>query len=337
MLVVRNNQIERPNLAGGNMRKYVQLFIAVLLICYSGYAEGKKETRQFPDFITSNKDYYITRIGEIPDIDPDTYRLKIKGLVAEQKEFSLDELYAMEMKELPLTIECIGNSSNGTLISTAVWKGFYLYDFLESLGMNKTATGVRYVAADGYYASHTMDQVKNNHVMIALFMNGVKIPPVQGFPVRVLNPGYYGVKQPAWVTEIEVIDKPVKDYWEDKGWDCSPPMRVDSTIFFPGNNTVIKEKDKLAIGGAAYGGTRIVKISLTIDEGKHWIDADIIREMDADNVWVLWEKEVSFPGPGLYNVKVRATDTAGNQQPLHDSNRLDGTNTSPFVSVEVRK
>ena len=160
---------------------------------------------RFPPFITPNKDYFVTRIGALPKIEPSSYRLEVKGLVRTPKKLTLQELYAMPMKELTLTVECIGNGAGGSLLSTAVWKGVPLQDILKSLGASETATGVRYEAADSYFASHTMAQVRDNGVIVALYMNGEPIPSLHGFPVRILNPGFYGVKQPAWITSIEVI------------------------------------------------------------------------------------------------------------------------------------
>jgi DMSO/TMAO reductase YedYZ molybdopterin-dependent catalytic subunit len=64
----------------------------------------------FPDFITSNEDYFVTRIGAVPEINRDTYQLEIKGLIENPTSFSLDELQSLNLTELPLTIECIGNS-----------------------------------------------------------------------------------------------------------------------------------------------------------------------------------------------------------------------------------
>lgn len=290
----------------------------------------------YPDFITANEDYYVTRIGRVPRIDPDKYRLMISGLVTNPRSFTLEDLRGLPLVELPLTVECIGNSPRGPLISTAVWKGFRLHDLLSSLGIANGATGVRYEAADGYFASHTLEQVKENGIIGALYMNGEPIPPTHGFPLRILNPGYYGVKQPAWVTGIEVIGRPIKDYWEERGWDCSPPMAVDSTIFFPEGRVRIRAGETLETGGAAFGGTRIGKVEITVDRGSTWREAEIIQKMDADNVWVFWKAEIPFPKKGKYQVNVRATDMFGNSQPENDPDRYDGSNDWPVLQVDVR-
>ncbi len=289
----------------------------------------------YPDFITSNEDYFITRIGSVPEIDPSTYRLSITGLVKNPREFTLEELRALDLVELPLTVECIGKSPKGPAISTAVWMGFSLYDLLDSLGLDKSATGVKYRAADGYYASHPMEQVRDNGIIGALYMNGEVTPPLHGFPLRMLNPGYYGVKQPMWVTEIEVIDGPIKDYWGDGGWDVSPPMAIDSTIFFPDDGVEVKVGDVLEMGGAAFGGTRVARVQVTADRGRIWHDAEMVGRMDVDNVWAFWKAGIIFPAPGDYTVHVRATDINGNTQIEDDPVKYDGNSDWPMLEVQA--
>ncbi len=301
----------------------------------SGCATQRNRAEGYPDFITSNEDYYITRIGSVPDIAESSYRLTVTGLVKMPRTFTLEELRRLDLIEFPLTVECIGNSPKGPLLSTAIWKGFRLYDLLVSLGLDDNTTGVQYRAADGYYASHTLEQIKTNGVIGALYMNGEVIPPNHGFPLRFLNPGFYGVKQPAWVTEVKVIDRPIKDYWEDRGWDCSPPMSIDATIFFPGDGVRVKAGEPLEVGGAAFGGTRVAKVEVTMDRGKTWHDAEIVKSMDVDNVWVFWKATLVFPETGKFTVNVRASDIHGNVQQEDDPDRYDGTNDWPVLKVRV--
>jgi hypothetical protein len=269
-------------------------------------------------------------------MDEEHYEFTIQGLIGMPRSFTLDELRSLEMVEIPLTVECIGNSPKGPLLSTAIWEGFRLHDLLDSISLDESATGVIYRSADGYYASHTLQQIRDNGVIGALYMNGEAIPPKHGFPLRFVNPGYYGVKQPGWVIDLEVIDRPIKDYWEDRGWDCSPPMAVDATIFFPEDGVTIRTGTPLEVGGAAFGGTRIAKVEITTDGGATWREAEIVRSIDADNVWVFWKAQAVFPTPGKFKVNVRATDIRGNQQQEDDPDRYDGTNDWPVLSVKVR-
>jgi hypothetical protein len=316
------------------MRKNIFFVILVLLLTL---CIGSEELKNFPPFITSNTEYYTTRIGKVPKVDADSYRLEVKGLVKNPKSYTLQELYSQPMKELPLTVECIGNSPNGPLLSTAIWKGFLLYDFLETQGLRENAVAVRYEGADGYYASHTLDQVKNNGVLVALYMNGEPIPPLHGFPVRILNPGFHGVKQPAWITAIDVLDETIKDYWETRGWDCSPPMAVDSVIFFPKKQATVKVNQPLRMGGAAFGGTRIAKVEVTTTGGKTWKETKIVKKMDVNHVWVFWETELIFLKTGKHTVNIRATDIHGNMQQEKDPDRYDGSNDWPMLRINVKK
>ena len=289
----------------------------------------------FPNFYTKTEDYYITRIGDIPVIDEHSYKLEITGCVENPTNFSLSELRALPLIEFPLTIECIGNPSLGSLLSTANWTGFGIYDLLNSLGIKSNATGVKYYAADGYYATHTMEQLMNNSVIGALFINNQTLPPVQGFPLRIINPSFFGAKQPAWVIGIEVIDMPLSDYWDDRGWDTSPPMDVDSKIFFPDGFASVRSGNSILIGGAAYGGTRIAKVEYTINSGLDWQQAEIIKSVDFDHVWVFWLINLTTSGDGMIALHVKATDIYNRTQPKTDTQRNNGDNGWPYLFIEM--
>ncbi|MFX1567342.1 MAG: molybdopterin-dependent oxidoreductase [Promethearchaeota archaeon] len=289
----------------------------------------------FPDFITKNDEYFTIRIGDIPEINADSYNLLIWGQIDNPKNFTLNELLKLNLTERTLTTECIGNPPKGPLLSTAVWKGFLIYDLLISLGLKENATGVRYLAADGYYVSQTLDQIRDNGTIGVLFMNGEILPPVQGFPLRIVTPGSYGAKQPAWVIEIEVIDRPLEDYWDDRGWDTSPPMAVDSTIFFPKAGIEVKVAETLEIGGAAFGGTRIAKIEYMIDGITNWTQAPIIKSLDLDHVWVFWKISVVFNNSGIFKIFTKATDIFNNTQPENDLDIYNGNNGWPLLLVNV--
>jgi len=315
------------------------IFIGIGLIIGIPIMTSEKPSEQniegFPDFITKNEDYYVTRIGDVPNINPDTYRLNVWGQIDNPRSFNISELLELDLIEKTLTTECIGNPSKGPLISTAVWKGFSVYDLVNSLSLKENATGVRYTAADGYFVSHTLDQLKNNGTIGAMFMNGVILPPVQGYPLRIVNPGSHGAKQPAWVIEIEVINRPLEDYWDLRSWDTSTPIEVDSTIFFPYNNIEVSLGVPIIIGGAAFGGTRISKVEITINGGLNWIEVDIVTKLDLDHVWVFWNVSIVFTEIGTYSINTRATDIYNNTQPEQDSNYLDGTNNWPLLTIKV--
>jgi hypothetical protein len=115
----------------------------------------------------------------------------------------------------------------------------------------------------------------------------------------------------------------------------SPPIPVNSRIFFPTSDTTIALGDTLYVGGAAYGGTRVAKVEVTTDTGATWQEADIIHSMDADNVWVFWLAKLVLSKPGNVQINVRATDIHGSSQAETDTNFADGANSWPAINVSV--
>ena len=96
---------------------------------------GPDHITEFPSFITPSEKYFDVRSNGIPDIDPDSYQLKISGAINEPTTFTLEDLRNLDMFEKTITIECIGNRSDGDLIGTATWKGFRVYDLLKDLSI----------------------------------------------------------------------------------------------------------------------------------------------------------------------------------------------------------
>ena len=297
--------------------------------------DGTPATPDFPDFVTSNADYFVTRIGAVPTLDEATYRLSISGLIDQEVELTLDDLRMLPATEVLNTLECIGNPSTGNLIGTALWEGFSLYDLLLSLGIGYGATHARFNCADGYWSSISLDQIEAEGVIGALRMNGEELPAVQGYPLRVLLPGYYGVKHPAWVTEIELISGSIDDYYETVGWDCSPPMPVDSKFFFPAYGSEVVAGVPIEVGGAAFGGTRVDKVEVTPDGGATWVEAEVVRQDDLDHVWLFWKATVTLESTGQGEIRARATDTQGRTQPEVDSDLSDGMESWPRLVLEV--
>ncbi|MBT3632102.1 MAG: molybdopterin-dependent oxidoreductase [Candidatus Marinimicrobia bacterium] len=289
----------------------------------------------FPEFVTPNSDYYTIRIGEVPEISSDSYRLIVSGALEYGDTLDLEALYQLDQTELLLTVECISNPANGLSVSTARWQGFDLYEFLMSRGMYSTAEAVQFRCADNYFASYTIDQIREKQVLAALFMNGDTLPALHGYPLRILIPGLYGVKQPAWVTEIEVLEFAGQDFWDQYGWDTSPPIATDSKILFPTNSSQFTLGDTVQVGGTAFGDSRISEVQLSINGGETWQATDIVKQVDSEQVWVFWASEIIFPDSGEYSIYTRAIDVIGNIQPEIDNERLDGVNNWPHVQVTI--
>ena len=293
------------------------------------------QVSDFPNFITSVEDYFELSIGQIPDIDGDSYQLKISGAVHDPASYSLEELKKLDMVERTLTIECIGNPAGGPLLGNATWKGFRLYDLLEDLGIKEGASAVKYICDDGYYTFNTLDELKNAGVIGALYMNDSSLPAKYGFPLRIIFPGYYGVRQPGWVREIEVQEAMEEDFWGRSGWKTDTVMAIDSRFLFPAQNAKFSAGVSIRIGGAAYGGRRISAVDITTDYGNTWIPATITHELDEDYVWVFWEFILPPPSAGTLTLYSRATAGDGSVQPRDDDDAFDGTNSWPSLTITI--
>jgi hypothetical protein len=323
-----------PHILGFAMPAMVLVFSSCISDKLDKETSGNKEAL-FPDFITPNSDYYDTRIDGIPEIDGASYELKVSGAIDNPRSFSLEDLGKQEMVKKTLTIECIGNSANGSLMGTAEWRGFRVYDLLESLGIQEGASTVKYISADGYFTYNTLDELQEREVLGTLYMNDASIPPLYGFPLRIIFPGYYGVRQPGWVVEMEVLKTGPEDFWSGSGWKTNTPMTVDSKIFFPGNNDSFYPGDSIRVGGAAFGARRISSVDVTLDNGLTWIPATITRSLDQDYVWVFWELMITPQESGTITISSRATSADGAVQPEVDTDHLDGTNSWPEVNIKV--
>lgn len=293
------------------------------------------ELLAFPSYITPADKYFKLSIGEVPLIDKESYRLKISGAVDRPASYTLRQLDSLEQNERTLTIECIGNRVNGSLLGNANWKGFSVIDLLEERGIKAGATSVKYISADGYYTYNTMEELQKAEIMGALYMNGEPIPNEFGFPLRIIFPGYYGVRQPGWIVEIEVLETGPEDYWARAGWDTDSAMSIDSKFFFPPQNTRFALGDSIIIGGAAYGSRRISAVDISLDEGLTWIPASIKKQVDQDYVWVFWELRLKPQSAGPLVIHSRATAQDGSTQPQIDNEGGDGFNSWPALKLSV--
>lgn len=293
----------------------------------------------FPAFVTPAGEYFDLSLGAKPVIDEGAYRLKISGAVGEPASLSLETLKGLDMMEQTVTVECIHNPPNGNLLGTATWKGFRLYDLLKELGIKDGASFVRYRCADGYFTYNTLDELQSGNVLGALYMNGDPIPVKYGFPLRVIFPGYYGVRHPGWVVEIELLTSGIKDFWgqtQFEHWQTDSAMAIDSKIFFPANNDTLHLGENIRIGGTAYGSRRIAGVEITMDDGKTWIPATKVKETDQDHVWVFWVAHYTPQSTGNLTIRSKATAHDGREQSRDDHQYLDGTHAWPRVTVHVK-
>lgn len=224
------------------------------------------------------------------------------------------------------TLSCISNKLGGDLISTALWKGVRLKDILSRAQVND---GVKYIVfrcADGYDVGIPFETGMMDGTILAYDMNNMPLTNDHGFPVRAIVPGFYGMMNPKWITEIELVDRTYEGFWQRKGWTNEGIKNISSTIVIPGSQpigkrfphlvteTTFMDGKNIPIAGVASAGDRgISKVEVSTDGGKTWKTA-VVKDPLSQYTWVLWTSGFIPEDKGNYKIVVRATDKIGNVQ-----------------------
>ncbi len=285
-----------------------------------------------PEVTPSGEFYQISKNFFDPTVDIEKWTLEVKGLVAKPLKLSLAEfIKAAPAVERHQTFECISNEVGGDLIGNAKWKAVRVKDILALAEVKPGATTVIWRAHDGFSESIPLAIAMDPDSLLAYEMNGEPIPQKHGAPVRVLLRNRYGMKQPKWLTSIEVANHDYNGYWEQQGWSKEAIVKTNSTF-----RVEMKDGPIMLLGGWAFAGNRgISKVEISADGGKSWFPASV-KEPFGENCWQFWSAEWKPPAPGSYSLKVRATDGKGGLQPAAPKPTLpDGGQGYHTVTVRV--
>jgi DMSO/TMAO reductase YedYZ molybdopterin-dependent catalytic subunit len=292
---------------------------------------------------TPNDKFYITSYGGTPEVDIDSWRLRIKGLVKQPLTLTYADIRAMAPIHETLTLECISNPPNGDAISNALWTGVSLAPILARAGVKSTAVYAAMRAADGYYTGVPVDELIRKENFLPYLMNGVPLPRVHGFPLRIFIPGKYGMKQPKWITDIEFVNYEFKGYWEGRGWSNSAWRKVNSGFFSPrppgsffdifGRAVKVTAPVDI-IGWALAGPSGIRQVQVCTDSGKTWHNARLIFNR-SPYIWTVWKYRFAPSAPGQVEVRVRATSGDGVTQPISDPQTGSGMSGQPVMTLNV--
>ena len=305
--------------------------------------------------ITPNDAFFVRyHLAGIPlDIDPDKFSVEIKGKVDKPVKLSLADIKKMPAVELVAVNQCSGNSrgffmprvaggqlGNGAM-GNARWKGVPLKAVLDRAGVQAGARQVVFGGMDGPVSDKTpdfakaldIDHARNGEVMLAYSMNGQDLPVLNGFPLRLIVPGYYGTYWVKHLNEINVVDSVFDGFWMKTAYripdnDCNcvePGTAPKATI--PINRltvrsfiTSVADGAKLKAGGTTLkgiafdGGKGIKDVAVSTDGGKTWASAQLGKELSKYS-FREWNLPVKLPA-GAYELKVRATSNDGKTQPM---------------------
>ncbi len=273
-------------------------------------------------------------LGLDPKVNVAKWTLEITGLVGKPLKLTYDQIRAMPPFSRYHTLACISNEVGGDLIGNAMWRGIRFRDLIERAGgVSPTAVRFAFRCADGYTEGIPVVDAMRPDTMLAYEINGTPLPPAHGYPLRMLNPGHFGMKNPKWITKIEAVSTNFTGYWEASGWSDEAVVKTMSALRVPDRDAV--PMGEVELGGIAYSGDRGIKdVEVSPDGGKTWLKAELKAPLGL-YTWVLWAALWTPTGPGEYTLKVRARDGTGLLQTSRETPTLpDGA--SGYHSIRVR-
>jgi DMSO/TMAO reductase YedYZ molybdopterin-dependent catalytic subunit len=254
--------------------------------------------------------YVVSKNFNDPRVGADRWSLEISGLVDQPRQHSYEEILALPSVSQYATLECISNILGGNLMSNAYWTGVRLSQLLASVGVQLAARAITFRSADNYYESFPLEQVLAPDVLLAHTMNGEPLPDKHGFPLRLILPGPYGMKNPKWIVKIELVADRIDGYWVRRGWDRKASVQTVARIDTPADKATVTEP-RLEVGAVAFASSRgISRVEASLDGGATWRDAGS-RPPLGPSTWIQWAVDWDDVSAGSYTVLARATDGTG--------------------------
>lgn len=315
------------------------------------------------DYTPNNVFFVRWHLAGLPSkINIDTFRLRITGNVEQELALSINDL---KTKFTPYTItalcQCAGNSrsffdprvaggqwKNGAM-GNAKWTGVKLKDILA---MAKTKAGSKEISFNGldkppmdstpdFVKSLPFDLSNNGEVMVAYEMNGEQLPLLNGYPLKLVAPGWYATYWVGMLSNINVLTDTFRGFWMQKAYlipkdskngneqpdslakNMQPINKMDVRSIFvsPEPNNIVAVGTTTDVQGVAFdGGDGITKVELSTDDGKTWQPAKLDADLGKYS-WRRWHFEFTPSQKGDYTFKVKATNAKGETQPEHQWNR----------------
>jgi DMSO/TMAO reductase YedYZ molybdopterin-dependent catalytic subunit len=317
----------------------------------------------FSTAFTPNDAFYVRwHLDGIPNtVDLKEWRLQIEGNVAKPQSLSLSELM---QKFKPVSVaavnQCSGNSrsrlqprvaggqwGNGAM-GNAIWTGVRLRELLELAGVKtgsvqiqfqglETGSGPKGMGSSRFLKSLDLSNPVLDECVVAYLMNGEPLPMLNGFPVRLVVPGYFATYWMKCLTWIRVLEATDENFWMKPGYripetprgNTTPDdvkagkvnmvpitrMPVRSFLVSPDGVSKIPAGMMVVLRGIAFSGYgRVTRVEISDDGGKNWTEAKLGEDYGAYS-FRTWEASWKPKSPGKYSVAVRATDEKGNTQP----------------------
>jgi sulfane dehydrogenase subunit SoxC len=296
--------------------------------------------------------HYVLIHFDVPDIDPADFELVVDGRVRQPAALTLDELRARPAVTMAVMMECAGSGRahltprpvsapwHEEAIGCAEWTGTPLRGVLEDAGLMDDAVELLFTGQDrgldqgveqDYQRSLSIEDAMRDDVLLAYAMNGQPLPASHGFPLRLIVPDWYGMASVKWLRSITAIAEPFEGvqqtvlyrYRQTEDDPGTPVTRKQPRALMapPGIPEFLSRDRHVPAGptpieGRAWSGPDpVCRVQFSADGGRTWDDAHL-EQPNGRHGWSAWSYDWDAAEPGDYELCVRATDSAGNVQPL---------------------
>jgi len=288
------------------------------------------------------------------DVDVVAFKVGVRGHVNQALSLSMADVLAMPRVEMAAVNQCSGNSRgffqprvaggewrNGAM-GNARWTGVRLRDVLDRAGVKAGAVAVRFKGLDEpvvdgaprFMKSLNIEHARDGEVMLAYQMNGEQLPLLNGFPLRLIVPGWFSTYWVKMLNDIEVLDAPDENYWTkiayhipdtphasvkpgETGFNTVPINRLVPRSFFTNvtNNTIVKSGAAVPVRGIAFGGDcGVSQVQLSANGGHSWRKTALGRD-EGKYGFRQWRMQIRAPRSGTLTLQVRCINTKGEVQP----------------------
>ena len=327
------------------------------------------------DVFTPNDRFFVRwHYADIPtEVDVAAFRLHVTGAVRRSLAIPLDRLLRLPRVSLPAVNQCSGNSrgffgprvpgaqwGDGAM-GNALWEGVRLRDVLDLAGVAPGAVAVRFSGLDRpppgapwFAKSLALDHARDGEVMIAFRMNGAPLPMLNGFPLRLVVPGWFSTYWVKALDRIDVLDAPDPTYWMAtayripatprasvapgaSGFDTVPINRMVPRSFITNlaDGARVAARSPLAVRGLAMGGAHgVTRVDLSMDAGRSWHAAQLAEDHGRYS-FRRWEARIAGLAPGDYRLWARCTNAVGDTQVLDAIWNPGGFMRNPAPSIAV--
>src|ERR1700759_780705 len=303
--------------------------------------------------VTDTDAFYVRGHGGIPETDPESWRLRVGGLVERELSLSFETLQeAFRERTVTATLQCAGNRRAGLVAirdipgeapwgpgatGTATWTGVALADVLalarpvapaSDVGFDGADLSPAVTPAERFGGSIPLDKASRTEVLLAWAMNGERLTPVHGAPLRVVVPGYIGARSVKWLDRIEGRSEPWAGHFQHRASRLVPAdetpgpgvgmplglVALNSDLLSPRDGETVRAGPVQARGYAFAGGDRYVaRVDVSIDGGVNWRQAELLEDLGRW-AWRQWRISLNL-SPGEHEILVRAWDSSAATQP----------------------